>query len=70
MTLCPCADRLDRVGGPFASAKMDLERDCVFGLLYYRPSRALAWTILTPRGGPSGHVGRTVRPCISTWLVL
>jgi hypothetical protein len=34
----------------------------VFGLLYYEPSGALARTVLTPWGGPSGHVGRTVHP--------
>jgi hypothetical protein len=35
---------------------------CVFGHLYYGPSEALAWIVLTPRGGQSIPVGRIVRP--------
>jgi hypothetical protein len=43
---------------------------CVFGLFYYGPSGSLSRTILAPRGGPSDHGWRIVRPWCSIWLVL
>jgi hypothetical protein len=30
MSLCACADRPAKVGGPFVGAKTDLSKDCVF----------------------------------------
>jgi hypothetical protein len=42
----------------------------IFGRLNYGPSEALARTVVSPRRGPSGPVGRTIRSCKSTWLVL
>jgi hypothetical protein len=55
-------------GGPFGQGWRTVRKSqngfwqglCVLGLLYYRPSEALSRTVLTPRGGPSSHVGQIV----------